>query len=90
MSNETNGLAQKVFASSKIEGVVTPDDAADQPDKFKSIYIGGSGDLAVSRDGGTTVVIYSAVPQGKDQNIGTPCRIMATGTTATNLVWQNW
>jgi len=54
---------------------------------FRGIYVGGTGDVAISPDGTTASITLKAVPTGTllpftaDQG-----RILATGTTATNLV----
>ncbi|MHA1128196.1 MAG: spike base protein, RCAP_Rcc01079 family [Alphaproteobacteria bacterium] len=63
---------------------VTPDDASDLGNTTRSIYVGTSGDIAVRMVGETAVVIFKAVPAGV-----LPIRadrILATGTTAADLV----
>lgn len=53
----------------------------------RAIYVGGTGDVAISPDAATAATVISAVPVGTilpitlDQG-----RIMSTGTTATLLV----
>jgi len=53
----------------------------------QSIYVGGTGNIAVSPDGTSAAVVLTAVPVGAvvpiELNQG---RIMATGTTATLLI----
>ena len=53
----------------------------------RAIYVGGAGNIALSPDGTTTAIVFTAVPVGSilpvmlDQG-----RIMATNTTATLLI----
>lgn len=64
--------------------VVTPNDVSDLGNTTRSIYVGTSGDVAVHMVGDTTVVVFKAVPAGV-----LPIRadrILATGTTAADLV----
>ena len=63
---------------------VTPDDGADLTQVSRALYIGGAGDLAVQmKDGssGTFVGVYS----GQLLPVRA-ARVLATGTTATNIV----
>lgn len=53
----------------------------------RAIYVGGTGDVAVSSDASTTAVVFSAVPVGTTLRIGLDQgRLMSTGTTATLLI----
>jgi len=88
--NVQNGQATKVFASIIREGSITPSDTVDQTATFKSIHVGGAGDITVSRDGGQTTFTYAGLSAGQEKAIASPVRIMATGTDATLLVWENW
>lgn len=64
---------------------VTPSDTTRV--NCRAIYVGGAGNVALSIDGTTAAVVFTAPPVGTilqimlDQG-----RIMATGTTATLLV----
>lgn len=53
----------------------------------QSIYVGGAGNLALSPDGVSAAIVFSALPVGTivpvELNQG---RIMSTGTTATLLI----
>lgn len=64
---------------------VTPSDSTRI--NCSSIYVGGTGNLAISPDGVSAAVVLSAVPVGAvvpvELNQG---RIMATGTTATLII----
>ena len=63
---------------------VTPNDSSDLGNTTRSIYIGTSGDIAVHMVGESTAVIFKAVPVGV-----LPIRadrVLATGTTAADLV----
>jgi hypothetical protein len=63
---------------------VTPNDGADLTNVTRGIYVGGSGDLSVVTPDGDSVT-FKAVPVGTFAAIRV-ARVMATGTTATNLV----
>lgn len=60
---------------------VTPSDTQDIT--FMALYVGGTGNVAVITANGQTVT-FNAVPVGFFPVAGT--RVMATGTTATNLI----
>ncbi len=79
---------QNVHASATSAFAVTPSDTDEQP-AYKSIYVGGGGDITLSWDGGKTNVLFTALPSGAVLN-ATSARIMATGTTATAMVGMNW
>lgn len=63
---------------------VTPDDAADLPTVARAVYVGGAGDVALVTLGGTSVV-FRALAAGAVLPCSTT-RVLAAGTTATNLV----
>lgn len=53
----------------------------------RAIWVGGTGDVAISRDGVTAAVTYSAVPAGTILPIALDGgRVMSTNTTATLMV----
>lgn len=64
---------------------VTPSDSTRI--NCQSIYVGGTGNLALSPDGVSPAITFNALPVGSivpvELNQG---RIMATGTTATLLI----
>lgn len=63
---------------------VSPDDSNDLSNTSRSIYVGFAGDIAVHMAGESSVVVFKAVPVGI-----LPVRvdrILATGTTAADLV----
>ncbi len=63
---------------------ISPDDATDIAFTTRSLYIGGSGDVAVRMAGETSTVIFRSVPTGV-----LPVRVdrvLTTGTTATDIV----
>lgn len=61
---------------------VTASDTA--PNVFTRLYIGGAGDVAVVTEAGNTVT-FTAVPVGTQLDIRVR-QVLATGTTATNIV----
>lgn len=63
---------------------ITPNDAADLATATRGIYVGTGGDIAVVMVGGESVT-FTAVPQGMILSIRVT-RVLATGTTASNLV----
>ena len=63
---------------------VTPSDSADLPLKARSLYVGGAGNVALVTMGGSTVT-FVGVPAG-GYVLSTVARVLATGTTATNIV----
>jgi hypothetical protein len=63
---------------------VTPNDGVDLPIPARSLYIGGTGDVTIQNTAGTNVT-FSAVPAGTTL-LASTARVMATGTTATNIV----
>ena len=64
---------------------VAPDDNTDLARTSRGIYIGGAGNLAVILDHETSAVTFIAVAVGSVLPIRVR-RVLATGTTATNLV----
>lgn len=54
------------------------------PNVFTRLYIGGAGNVAVVTEAGNTVT-FTAVPVGTQLDIRVK-QILATGTTATNIV----
>lgn len=67
---------------------VTPNDSADLTVLARGLYIGGAGDVAVhmrGEDGGPTVITYVGLLAGQVYPIAAQ-RVMATATTATNIV----
>ena len=54
------------------------------PNVFTRLYIGGAGNVAVVTEAGNTVT-FTAVPVGTQLEIRVK-QILATGTTATNIV----
>lgn len=83
------GSTQTV-SPSRAAAAVTPSDTVDfTPTYAKRLYIGTTGDVAVIPVNNyalanTTPVIYHAVPAGTYLNIQV-ARVMATGTTASNI-----
>lgn len=72
---------------SKLVSAVTPSDSVALPDITRYVYVGGVGDLAVimADDATQTPVTFKAVPVGTVLPIAVS-RVMATNTTATNIV----
>lgn len=66
---------------------ITPNDAADLPVSVRAIYVGATGDVVAIGPGdtGTSGITFKAVTAGLWQAIQAR-RVLATGTSATNLV----
>jgi len=64
--------------------VVTPSDSTDLPNFCRGLYVGVTGNVAVVTTGGSTVTFY-ALNAGCVLPVRV-ARVLATGTTATNLV----
>jgi len=79
---------QSVVASVTEEAVVA--DGAGYTGDFKSIWVGVSGDVAISRDAGLTYNVYPNVPNGFFNIRGQIIGNAAAGTTATGLLACNW
>lgn len=76
---ELNSPISVVFA-------VTPSDTNDLSVTTRSLYVGGTGNVrVVAKDGGT--VTYSNVPAGSRLPVRVS-RVLATGTTATNIIGE--
>lgn len=56
--------------------------------KFRAIYVGGAGNLAVLMEGDTVATTFNSVPAGSILQIRVQ-KVMATNTTATNIVGLN-
>lgn len=64
---------------------ITPDDNADLTQATKAIYVGSEGDLTVMTVNSDTPVTFSNTISGSILDIRVQ-RVLATGTTAQNLV----
>lgn len=65
---------------------ITPSDSTDLAYVTRAIYVGGTGNLKVTRLGGA-VLTYYGVPAGMMYPIRVT-RVWATGTTATHLIGE--
>lgn len=80
--------ADNVSAPCRHWTTLTPSDSTDLTNVPKAIYVGGAGDIAmigVSAPTGAPGVVWKAVPAGSVLPVR-PRRVLATLTTATNLV----
>lgn len=64
--------------------LITPNDLSDLPTKVRGISFGGAGDLAILDEDGNPQII-SGLAAGIIHPIATT-RVLASGTTATNIV----
>jgi len=65
---------------------VTPSDSAPLPFVSKRLWVGGAGNVTLTTVGGQTVE-YANVPAGAYLNVRAD-QVMATGTTATNIICE--
>ena len=63
---------------------VTPSDSAALAEPANRLYVGGAGDVTLKTIAGNTVT-FKAVPVGTTLDVGA-IAVLATGTTATNIV----
>ena len=70
------------FATYQTAVAITPSDSAAQ--QYRSIYVGGAGNVAVKTLGGNTVT-FTAPPVGTVLPVEVS-QVLATGTTATLLI----
>lgn len=76
-------LASRIATAFNDAFAITPNDTVAAP--FTALYIGGAGDVTlISRNTGASVV-FKAVPVGTTLYVA-GSQVMATGTTATNIV----
>ena len=88
MTDAFSSLADNVSAPSTHATTVTPSDTVDLTNIPKAIYIGGAGDvvvIGVNAPTGATGVTFKAVAAGTILPVRAR-RLLATGTTATNIV----
>ena len=66
---------------------ITPSDSADLPFRPRAIYVGTGGNLVLreQQGGGGTAVTFTNVPNGAVLPVRA-WRVVATGTTASNIV----
>lgn len=64
---------------------ITPNDTTPLAEITRAVYVGGAGNIVVKLENDSTAVTLTAVPVGALLEIRASL-IMATGTTATNLI----
>jgi hypothetical protein len=77
--------ADDVSAPARRTTAIVPHDTNDLADLPKAIYIGGGGDVALMAVADNTARTFKAVQVGSILPIRVR-RVLATGTTATNLI----
>ncbi len=85
MSDEFAYQAQSALTPSENPYAVTPNDAADLPSIPKALYVGNGGNIVLRGKDSDAPVTFIAVPAGTQLQVRAR-RIMATGTTASNIV----
>lgn len=76
----------KVYASARESGAVTPDD--DTELSFDALYVGTAGNVAIKHIEDGNTVTYTGVGAGVILPVS-GVRVMAA-TTASNIVWMRW
>lgn len=79
--------AGHVAASATSSGAVTASDSTVL--QFRALYVGGAGNVAIKHEEGGAAVTYASVPAGSILPVS-GVRVMATSTTATDMVWLDW
>jgi len=88
MNDPFKGKSSQVGAPPRNGFEITPNDGADLPNVVQSIYVGQGGDIAVlwvDEPSDANVVTFRNANAGS-YIIGQFRRVMATGTTALNLI----
>ena len=78
------GASRSEISAPRGHFAITPDDVTELPHYPETIWVGVGGDLAVELTENDTVCIYKNVEAGRW--IGKCRRVLATGTTATDLI----
>jgi hypothetical protein len=81
MAEGVRSLSEPVMNAAAI----TPNDGTDLAQFTRFVYVGGTGDITVNMAGTGASIVFKAVPVGTVLPIRV-ARVLATGTTATNLV----
>jgi hypothetical protein len=84
MSDDFGSASTRLDSPASSAVAITPSDTVDLANVTRAIYVGTGGDLTVIMRGGQSVT-FTAVPQGVMLSVRAS-RVLATGTTATNLV----
>lgn len=80
-----NNIPPAALVGPAVKGfAITPSDITDLTNTTRYIYVGGAGAVAIMFRDGTTVTL-AAVPVGTLLPVRA-MRVLATGTTATNLI----
>lgn len=84
MSNLPLPVNNNAIVSPQHGAAITPNDTTDLTNATLKLYVGGTGDLVVILNGDSASTTFKTMPVGMyDLCVS---RILATGTTATNLV----
>lgn len=78
---------KNMICSATSSGNVTPSDTTAL--SFRRLFVGGAGNVRIQHQGSDTAVTFTGVSAGTYLDVAGN-RVMAAGTTATNLVWLDW
>ncbi|MGB7243560.1 MAG: hypothetical protein WBC93_15930 [Sulfitobacter sp.] len=84
MADKWAGTSTGITGPARGGAAVTPNDSADLPTSARGIYVGGAGNVALVTTDGDTLT-FAGAAAGATLPICT-ARVLATGTTATNLL----
>jgi len=84
ITDRFSGNAGSIMSSAIHAEVLTPNDSADLDYVTRALYVGGTGNIKVTMQGGETLII-TAVQVGTMLPVRVT-RVWATDTTATNIV----
>lgn len=86
-NSDPNASGGQTDAPGRRLRTVTPSDGTDLPIYANALYIGGGGDVAVlaENDADGASVVFKNVPAGGILPVQTR-RVLATGTTASNII----
>jgi hypothetical protein len=84
MSDNYAGMGDSLLSPASWAAAVTPSNTVALPIASKRLWVGAAGNVALVTTGGSTVT-YTAVPAGTYLQVRA-AQVLATGTTATNIV----
>lgn len=84
MTDQFSAYSEALDSPASSAAGVTPDDATDLSDVSRALYIGGTGDVAVTMKSGDAVTFKNVI--GGTVLAIRVSRVLSTGTTATDIV----
>jgi hypothetical protein len=83
MADNFSGFGNSIDGPGSYAAAITPNDGGDLATSARALWIGTSGNIAVVPVGGGSPVIFKSISGWMPVRVA---RVMATGTTATDIV----